>query len=160
MRNKIKNFLFKKQKILLSSKNWRLINGMLKSGKANRNIGFIAKMIRKNVPNFSKKKKHKAITLKIKASGKCGSKFFKRLKKMLHRFNKKNPKKCLNKIRNFLNQHFKLSNKSWNKIRNSIKNGTFKTKKARRSLITKIKNNIHRKNIKRPHWTKKTPQTK
>jgi len=140
---------------LLSHSQRKRILRIIKKGEAHGAVRhMIYRKIRHNAPGFGKKKQRRShLTIKVKA-GKCGGKFFKRLGHMLRKYHKNKTHSAMRKIRRFMRRNFKMHKNTWKNIKHSIQNGSVATKKSVRKLVTKIKNHIPRKHIKKHHWTK------
>jgi len=106
-------------------------------------------MILKNTPKSSGKSHKNYLTLVLR-KGKCGSNFFKKLRRIIH-----STKCCLGRLKRFLHKHFILSKSNWKKIKRSILKGKLKTKEGRESFMNYIKNQIHHDQISKRHWTRK-----
>jgi hypothetical protein len=91
--------------------------------------------------------------IKIKLQAKCGTQFFKGLRKLFKKSNFKNPA-GLRKIHKHFKKHFKIIPSLWRKIKNLIKRFEINTKKDIKILIRKIKKLIPKKNLAKKHWIK------
>ena len=143
--------VLRKHNFQFTPKIWDHIKTQIKEGNVLHTPSAFRKIIatiKKNTPslNKNKKKKTRGVYLNLDGNKKCGRKFFRKLRKLLKSKESKNAE-GLQKIKKFLNNHFEVNSNIWNKIEGSIKDGTLKTSKGRKSVVKDIKNHIPMQNL-------------